>query len=147
MTFAWKLFGLNGRLNRASYIGHSFLCMLCTWAGVGVLVGIGLFGGGSPGSLLVAVCLGIPLVAASPWAAFALGVKRLHDMDLSGAHMIWIYLLGMSGNHVPSNGLKTLLMGAVFGVGVWLLCTRGTDGPNRFGQPRVPVRGMAAQRP
>lgn len=54
----------------------------------------------------------------------AIGVRRLHDLDRSG----WWLLLGL----IPLIGAIILL--------VWF-CSKGTDGPNRFGQDRL--AGMA----
>jgi uncharacterized membrane protein YhaH (DUF805 family) len=50
-------------------------------------------------------------------------VRRLHDIDRSG----WWYLIGL----VPLVGVILLL--------VWF-CSRGTNGPNRFGAD--PLAGM-----
>jgi len=54
----------------------------------------------------------------------AIGVRRLHDLDRSG----WWLLLSF----IP-------LVGAIILI-VWF-CSRGTDGPNRFGADRL--AGMA----
>lgn len=50
----------------------------------------------------------------------AIGVRRLHDLDRSG----WWLLLGL----IPLIGAIILL--------VWF-CSKGTDGPNRFGEDRL----------
>jgi uncharacterized membrane protein YhaH (DUF805 family) len=58
----------------------------------------------------------------------AIGVRRLHDTDRSGW---WLFL-----SFIP-------LVGAIILI-VWF-CTKGTDGPNRFGQDRLV--GMAPPLP
>lgn len=58
----------------------------------------------------------------------AIGVRRLHDLDRSG----WWLLLSF----IP-------LVGAIILI-VWF-CSKGTDGPNRFGQDRL--AGMAPPLP
>jgi uncharacterized membrane protein YhaH (DUF805 family) len=58
----------------------------------------------------------------------AIGVRRLHDTDRAG----WWLFLGL----IP-------LVGAIILI-IWF-CTKGTDGPNRFGQDRLV--GMAPSLP
>jgi uncharacterized membrane protein YhaH (DUF805 family) len=58
----------------------------------------------------------------------AIGVRRLHDTDRSGW---WLFL-----SFIP-------LVGAIILI-IWF-CTKGTDGPNRFGQDRLV--GMAPPLP
>jgi uncharacterized membrane protein YhaH (DUF805 family) len=54
----------------------------------------------------------------------ALGVRRLHDLDRSG----WWLLIAF----IPLIGAIVLI--------VWF-CTKGTDGPNRFGPDRLAALG------
>lgn len=151
MSFVQKVFGLQGRLNRASYIGHTILCGISFWVGVGILIGTGLAGKGSSGPIMIAAFLAIPLVVAVIWAGFALGVKRLHDMDLSGSHMIWIYIpssfTGLLGTPAPDwlNAIAVIAWLVSMGLTLWLWCIPGTNGPNRFGAPRVLVHGMTVR--
>lgn len=56
-------------------------------------------------------------------AGISLAVRRLHDRDYSG----WWYLLVF----VPIVGQLYFL---------YLMLLRGTDGPNRFGRPRIPMQ-------
>jgi uncharacterized membrane protein YhaH (DUF805 family) len=56
----------------------------------------------------------------------AIAIRRLHDLDRSGW---WIFLI-----LIPLVGAIILL--------IWF-CTRGTDGPNRFGPD--PLGGLAVQ--
>jgi uncharacterized membrane protein YhaH (DUF805 family) len=56
----------------------------------------------------------------------AVAIRRLHDLDRTG----WWVLLGL----IPIVGWIILL--------IWY-CTKGTDGPNRFGPD--PLGGIAAQ--
>jgi len=55
----------------------------------------------------------------------ALGIRRLHDLDRNG----WWILLAL----IPIVGLIILI--------IWF-CTKGTEGPNRFGPNRL--AGLAA---
>jgi uncharacterized membrane protein YhaH (DUF805 family) len=58
----------------------------------------------------------------------AVAIRRLHDLDRTGW---WLFIW-----FIPIVGWIILL--------IWF-CTRGTDGPNRFGPD--PLGGMAAQMP
>jgi uncharacterized membrane protein YhaH (DUF805 family) len=76
---------------------------------------------------LLIINLAFVLVCFLP--GLAVSVRRLHDIDRSG----WWLLLGF----VPIVGVIVLI--------VWH-CTRGTDGPNRFGDPddALPAAGTPA---
>jgi uncharacterized membrane protein YhaH (DUF805 family) len=144
MTLTQTMFGLRGRLNRAAYIGYGLLSFAGVFVASGILIGIGVSGGGAPGPILIACALGLPGFAAAVWVGIALGVKRLHDMDMSGAHLIWIYLVPAVAGAV-SEAVGVSFVGTLVGLGItlWLWCTPGTNGANRFGEPRVLIPGMA----
>lgn len=111
MDAFFELFSTQGRANRTWYFWHILLDDLAIATLAIVLVMIGVLTG-SP--LVVLPILGV--LAAGVWAAIAVTVKRLHDLDRPGWH--W-FLLG-----VP---LYNIYLGLV------LLFAKGTDGPNRFG--------------
>lgn len=84
------------------------------------------------------------------WAA--MGVKRLHDLDMRGWHILWLVfapqalILATSASdfHLKSGGISFAIDAGLLGLlgliwlllGVlFLLLARGTDGPNRFGYP------------
>lgn len=60
----------------------------------------------------------------------SVGIRRLHDLDRSG----WWILLFL----IP-------LVGAIILI-IWF-CSKGTDGPNRFGADRLAGLGQAKPRP
>lgn len=66
-------------------------------------------------------------------------MKRLHDMDMNGAHYFWIFTVSGMAGIMPVVGTLASL-----GIGAWLCCTPGTDGANRFGQPRLSPPGFGA---
>lgn len=75
------------------------------------------------------IFLGYLLVATiTLLAGISLTVRRLHDRDYSG----WWYLLVF----VPIIGQLYFL---------YLMVLRGTDGPNRFGRPRIPMQNPDAE--
>ena len=67
-------------------------------------------------------------VLATFLPSLSVGVRRLHDLDRSG----WWILLGL----IPLVGVIILI--------IWF-CTKGTDGPNRFGADRLVSLGQIAQ--
>jgi len=69
---------------------------------------------------LIYAPLGWVFMLATVLPTIAVGVRRLHDIDRSG----WWMLISL----VP-------LIGAIYLIVKF--CTRGTDGPNRFGGPRL----------
>ncbi len=79
--------------------------------------------------------IGLPIIAwtfilATILPLLSVSVRRLHDLDRSG----WCVLLDL----VPLVGWIILL--------IWF-CTKGTDGPNRFGADRLASLGQIRPRP
>lgn len=144
MGFFETLFGLQGRLGRTAYIGYGLLTCVVMGVVVGALVATGVSAlqpgkGGGTGPALGALVAAVPLLLAGFWVSIALGVKRLHDMDMSGAHMIWIIISSGVAGAIPFIGLLFSL-----GLMLWFWCVPGTDGANRFGQPRFAAPGCDA---
>ena len=91
-----------------------------------------------PVTILFALAILVP--------SLAVGARRLHDTDRSGWWLLMPglpYLLGIAlvfGGAASGNSMLAMLGGALAFVGficgivllVWF-CTKGTDGPNRFG--------------
>jgi uncharacterized membrane protein YhaH (DUF805 family) len=78
--------------------------------------------------------VGLPIIAtifilATILPTLSVAVRRLHDLDRSG----WWILLDL----VPLVGWIILL--------IWF-CTKGTDGPNRFGAERLASLGQISPR-
>jgi uncharacterized membrane protein YhaH (DUF805 family) len=139
-SLARDVFAFEGRLNRARFIGLTLLVVV-----TGFVLGA-LFGAleaasrrGSAESLFM--LLGIAVVIASLWSDFALTIKRLHDLDMAGTHMIWMVALSVSAVVLsaspPSIALGVVAWIAVLAVKIWLFCAPGTNGSNRYGPPRV----------
>ena len=92
---------------------------------------IGVFAGAAIDTWII----GLPVIAwtfilATILPLLSVSVRRLHDLDRSG----WWVLLDL----VPIVGWIVLLM--------WF-CTKGTDGPNRFGPDRLASLGQISPRP
>ncbi len=75
------LFSFEGRANRARYFWHVVLDDLVVFTTAATTVFMGMFT-----SLAALPLVGIGLAAA--WAALAITVKRLHDLDRPGWHVL-----------------------------------------------------------
>lgn len=143
-----SLFSLNGRLNRAPFI------MLLIFMSVGAIAAAIIL---IPAIFIdeymirykmqdlpyTTMLIGLFFAAiylVTIYCGFALTVKRLHDMNMSGAHAIWIYavyLVPMALINSALAGVSLVLNLVSVAIGIWLMCARGTNGPNRYGSPRV----------
>ncbi len=117
----WLLFSFKGRAHRAHW-----------WAATGALIGLGLivvlpllaaagagveepdFGSDEVSGVAVLVILAVYLLIL--WVSLAIGVKRWHDRDKSGA---WMFLA-----LIPFGSLWILIECGFL---------PGTDGPNQYG--------------
>ncbi|TWU39371.1 DUF805 domain-containing protein [Novipirellula artificiosorum] len=106
----WILFSLRGRIPRSIFWAASVLgplLFLVIWG-----IAISALGDSSIVGLVSLV-----LLFAFIWSALAVGVKRLHDLGMSGWWMILGFLPGI---------------GQVF-MSFYVGLQKGTRGPNRFG--------------
>ncbi len=76
-----ELFSFDGRANRARYFWHVVLDDLVVATMAAMTVFMGMFT-----SLVTIPLVGVGLAAA--WAALAITVKRLHDLDRPGWHVL-----------------------------------------------------------
>jgi uncharacterized membrane protein YhaH (DUF805 family) len=132
------LFSFAGRLGRLGFLLRGMA--LGITAGVLLTVGFTLFLHGALWwlGLLIAIIALAALVAGYA----SLVVRRLHDMNFSGYHAIWVVPLQLFGVAVPaalaSEGVDTSRFDdAVFTlvavIGAALLLWPGSKGENRFG--------------
>ena len=107
-----------GRARRSEYWYFTLLSVILSIAAQ--VIG----GGGRNGGLITLLLLGVlclvSLALLSP--GIAVSVRRLHDTGRSG----WFLLIAL----IPLVGGILLL--------VWM-CSRGTEGPNRFGADPIPA--------
>jgi len=129
MRFLRVCFGFSGRMSRSEYTIMFFGSMIALIAGIGLAVAlIRVLGDDSSTTVVISLAA---FIAACKWAALAALAKRFHDVDLSGALCLLIF--------VP-------LLGTEFAV--VMLFVGGTDGDNRHGpqtylfRPRLSYAGL-----
>lgn len=132
MIEAW--FVWNGRMGRLAYLGYSLLLglILVVLALILIIPARNTANADALG-LVVLVVTG----AVGLWGGVCLGVKRLHDLDLSGWHYLWMGILPgiLSGIGNSLHIIAFSILGGMLSLGVllYLLLWPGTDGMNRFG--------------
>jgi len=122
---SWKstLFSFEGRIPRRTYWAGNVLTMAVVYPVMYafnlIMNGLEIREASIPQALLLLALLLVPVALGvfALWVAFALLVKRCHDLNVSG---YWS-LVAL----VP-------LFGAIWAV-VVMGCVRGTKGPNRYG--------------
>jgi uncharacterized membrane protein YhaH (DUF805 family) len=136
------LFSFKGRVGRGAYLlgtfGFFFLTVL-------LMLAVG-FEMPTPGQLPAPPGLGVSLVllvlsVALMWSTWALGAKRLHDINKSGwwlgAGIAACLVAGLVGLVVPVLGGLGFLGAGLLGlyVSIQMLLFKGDKGPNDFGPP------------
>lgn len=148
------LFGFSGRINRAKW----WLTVLITVI-INILVSVTT---NAVQSIAIIAIIGIVGFIAVLWIYFAAGVKRLHDLNRTGAWLVvflgtpivamifFIASLGLTAGAqllagqtpdaaaMAQMGMVAIITGlACLIVGIWGLiwfgCLRGTVGPNQYG--------------
>ena len=132
----YALFGFRGRLDRLSWLGWQVVSLLIglVVAGVG---GVMLAAGNTTHHANTGVGLAVLVLGTIwlVWSSVALGAKRLHDMNLSGLHLVWICALVLAPAVLApwwwAAGAVCGLLGLAIGLG--MACRPGDVGINRFG--------------
>lgn len=79
------------------------------------------------GGIIVLIILMLPLYAwvLISWpASLAVTIRRFHDLNLSG----WIYAILLVAGFIPLVNLVVALALLI------MMCVKGTDGPNKYGE-------------
>jgi uncharacterized membrane protein YhaH (DUF805 family) len=135
MSFTHTVFDFDGRIGRFVYLLYTILSCLVT--AVLVVAGLVLT---RPGlTMIVGILLVVAAAVSLIWVNLALTVKRLHDTGHSGAHAIWIALLGLLVVVSAFHGSVLALVpaAAIVGVFSWLVYAPGDEGRNLFGPAPV----------
>jgi uncharacterized membrane protein YhaH (DUF805 family) len=129
MTLSQILFGFSGRLARLPYFGYSLVALVLLALAFFFIVNVFI----TNPALGLAGVLVIGIVAI--WTSLAITAKRLHDLGLSGGHVIWMFGLGaMSRVTSPTNpGLGMLFGLAELIAWLWLLFAPGQPAANAYG--------------
>jgi uncharacterized membrane protein YhaH (DUF805 family) len=127
-TFA--LFKFRGRLPRLGFFRDA------VWLGfiVGVFAVLGtqsLIQGGA-GSIFGPIWLAVGALLI--WGGIALTIRRLHDIGLSGVHVIWIWLVNVAATSfiAVSPVLSLLSSFLALGVALWLLFAPSDPALNKY---------------
>jgi uncharacterized membrane protein YhaH (DUF805 family) len=126
------LFGFDGRLGRRRFALGLVLALLLA----AIPLGLGILASGPDQfmSILAGIVLAVMILI---WSLPALGTQRLHDLGLSGLHMVWVAGLALAAiwlddpYPLASLGLQILLGLITLG----LLFIPGEREANRFGAP------------
>ncbi len=122
-TIMQLLFSAKGRLNRQKFIVATILWNIVVLVMMFVSTTFSAMACDPEASSIITVLMGlswfvyIVLLFAFIYSAFAMQIKRWHDLGKSG----WFVLLGF----IPIVGIICL---------VYLLFIKGTDGDNQFGK-------------
>ena len=140
MLFA--LFSWGGRLGRLAYFGYSFL-LTSVLVGLGFILLWPLRNAEDAQGVTIAIVVILALMAIM--GGFCLAAKRLHDLDMSAWHYVWMsfvpgifqgsgFALKQQGMTLPGLGMTLLGLLVSLVVGLFLLFWPGTDGTNQFGE-------------
>lgn len=130
MSLFSLLFGFHGRVGR----GHWWLGMAIVAASIAsIVIGIGI--------LRLHPILFLPSALLSTYPVFALGIKRLHDRDLTGWYIAWItvipaILLLLAARISEGSPVRWALIASGLALLCWGLLElgfrAGTDGINEY---------------
>jgi len=130
VDFGSLLFSFQGRINRAKYWIATITYISVTIA----LVGLGFFFSFHAIFFVVAAIVFVALTVSG----LAVGIKRLHDRDMSGWWLLVFYLLPPVLDGLGrAMGIPLFFSLAGSAVSIWALVVlgflRGTSGANQFG--------------
>jgi uncharacterized membrane protein YhaH (DUF805 family) len=123
------LFSFQGRINRAKYWIATITYISATIA----LVGLGFFFRFDTIFFIIAAIVFVALTVSG----VAVGLKRLHDRDMSGWWLLVFYLLPAVLDGIGRELAAPVILSLGAAISVWALVVlgflRGTSGPNQYG--------------
>jgi uncharacterized membrane protein YhaH (DUF805 family) len=130
VDFGLLLFGFQGRINRAKYWVATITYISLTIT----LVGLGFFFSFNTIFFIIAAIVFIAMTVSG----IAVGLKRLHDRDMSGWWLLVFYLLPPVLDGIGRGiGVPVIFSLAGSAVSIWALVVlgflRGTTGANQYG--------------
>ena len=136
VDFGSLLFGFQGRINRAKYWIATVTYISVTIA----LVGLGFFFRFDTIFFIIAAIIFVVLTVSG----IAVGLKRLHDRDMSGWWLLVFYLLPPVLDGLGRTlGIPLIFSLAGSAISIWALVVlgflRGTSGANQYGPDPLSV--------
>ena len=132
VTLVHRLFGFDGRVGRIGYLLFTGLYLVL--AALPALLGI--FSAGQDGYMPILTGFALAAMIAG-WSCAALTVQRLHDLDCSGLHTVWIAALALAAvwldDRHPIVSLALIILLGLIALG--LVFAPGETDQNRFGAP------------
>ena len=127
-----RFFSLDGRLARLPFFLRGI--QVAIGAAVIFFLSLPLFMNGGRAlwwaGILVVALAGAVIVIAT----VSLTVRRLHDLNLSGYHAIWVIAAQAVSEVLSYGSAKMMLFGLpVAAIGLWLMFWPGNKQANRFG--------------
>ncbi len=129
LTAMQTLFAFHGRIGRLRFIGYN--CLVGVILIPVLLFSLSMIDGKTFEGGRVAVP-SLPWLLMI-WPGVALLVKRLHDMEWSGLHGIWICAIWYAPSSAMPDALASVVSFVAVAASLWLLLMPGTDGPNFYG--------------
>jgi len=129
-----RLFGFEGRLGRLGFA--LFLLLAALLAAIPAGLGVLLARTDNATSILAGLALAALLAL---WTAIALVAQRLHDLDCSGLHTLWLASLTAAAVWLddPYPALSLGIAALLGLIGLALLLMPGNASENRFGRPSL----------
>lgn len=129
------LFTFNGRIGRTAFLGYSVILMISS---ISLLFLSILWAGNNRTTMEYIIGSSAFIVAAlSFWPAAALLIKRLHDLNYSAWHCLWLVILWLGyllDDVLPNPALAIVELAALATV-IWLLAAPGSLESNNYGEP------------
>ena len=133
MSFSQALFSFQGRLARLPFFGYFLLGNL--------LIGMVMVGGavlafsGQNALVFVGAVILLAAVVGYVWVNIAINIKRLHDLGMSGTHLIWIMGINFAAGALSqaNASLSIIFYIASACIGLWMLFAPGQQGSNKYG--------------
>jgi uncharacterized membrane protein YhaH (DUF805 family) len=131
--FLQRYFSFDGRLARLPLLIRILYLSIASW--LVFLPSVPLFSSGTRAgywSGLLFVAAWVILLCVGTVSLF---VRRLHDLGLSGYHVVWVVAVQICSTVLSNGPPKVVLMGLPLAlVGLWLMLWPGNKKANRFGE-------------
>lgn len=120
-----KFFTLKGRLDRYRYVKYSIISLLLFAPIIGgaYYAAVNNMAPNMPIALATLILLAVLVFI---WINISLQVRRFHDLEKSGWWIMLNFLI------MPDGGLLANI--ASWGITIWLIIFKGTEGPNKYGE-------------